>query len=776
MATNKRKTTTAIVAGVTALALALGGTFAWTSIQQEALNESAGIVNVGGRLHDDFNGENKDVYVENFTDPLNGGQPIYARVKLTEYMEVGQDAGGYGQDVNNDGRVVATPVIDGTDINDEDTWKTFIPDTITETTITCADCAEEGNTNCTIHNHWEWKVGGETVYMPTFNKDKDSLAADINGTYHGTDDTDKVYYDDYVVYTTDADAGEVVDEAYKETHDGEIYSVNGTAYYDDDTDTDDNKFGTNGAVREVLETHIAKETATATVMTMAEWIEKGSQPGNYWVYDTDGWAYWANPIMPGEATGLLLDGINMYKNPGEKCYYGLNVVAEFATVGDWEYFTGFNETDNADALELLKAASGNVTTVTVTNNGETTLNPGETTTFSATATTAANSGIATAAEGEFEWAVYNEDLTLSATSFITVDENGVATLTVGADEKQTSLIVAAKHTASGAVGVSAVAIKIPQLTLELVNADIAVSGDTSYLRFITEEDELVENVDKYKISVAPSDAGSVEFVSGVNGANVKYVADDNFIGQATVTVTDDGTKNYVVTFPVASEKDTIVMYNEAFGWDVGGMALYRDVEYTYTLVQDKKFVTSVPSANGDNYADDNGFAYTESNGWKLTDTIGEVTDPNDNGHGWYPYISRFVNDSYKIKTDCDTCCDELTISYSNGTDISISATYSLKNYELSVSPTQLSIGSEDSLEFTVSGLDYRMTVLDYVALEYNGYEDWIYATASEIIVNNDCTATIRFEKEDLQQFVGKEANLIVYVPNNDLSFTITITE
>jgi len=172
MATNKRKTTTAIVAGVTALALALGGTFAWTSIQQEALNESAGIVNVGGRLHDDFNGENKDVYVENFTDPLNGGQPIYARVKLTEYMEVGQDAGGYGQDVNNDGRVVATPVIDGTDINDEDTWKTFIPDTITETTITCADCAEEGNTNCTIHNHWEWKVGGETVYEMIFTAQK----------------------------------------------------------------------------------------------------------------------------------------------------------------------------------------------------------------------------------------------------------------------------------------------------------------------------------------------------------------------------------------------------------------------------------------------------------------------------------------------------------------------------------------------------------------------------------------------------------------------------
>lgn len=38
------------------------------------------------------------------------------------------------------------------------------------------------------------------MYMPTFNKNKDSLQADVNGTYDGQADTD-IPYDDYVTYT-----------------------------------------------------------------------------------------------------------------------------------------------------------------------------------------------------------------------------------------------------------------------------------------------------------------------------------------------------------------------------------------------------------------------------------------------------------------------------------------------------------------------------------------------------------------------------------------------
>ena len=63
--TSKKKIAASAVEVGTAAVLALGGTFAWQSISQEALNEAMDTINPGGRLHDDFNGQNKDVYVEN---------------------------------------------------------------------------------------------------------------------------------------------------------------------------------------------------------------------------------------------------------------------------------------------------------------------------------------------------------------------------------------------------------------------------------------------------------------------------------------------------------------------------------------------------------------------------------------------------------------------------------------------------------------------------------------------------------------------------------------
>ena len=63
--TQKRKVISAVTAVVVSAAILLTGTFAWQSISQVALNERTGEVNPGGRLHDDFDGTNKDVYVEN---------------------------------------------------------------------------------------------------------------------------------------------------------------------------------------------------------------------------------------------------------------------------------------------------------------------------------------------------------------------------------------------------------------------------------------------------------------------------------------------------------------------------------------------------------------------------------------------------------------------------------------------------------------------------------------------------------------------------------------
>ena len=335
----KRKVVTAITAVTAAAAIMLTGTFAWQSISQKVMNEVASVVNPGGRLHDDFDGENKDIYVENF-----GNEPIFARIRLSEYMETGKDAGVNKDDANRD----ATPVLEGTDINDTSTWETHIP----------------GDPHYAFHDeYWTWTMGGSTIFMPTFNKNKDSLEADVNGTFAGPDldpETDDDRYADYHAYT-----------------DGETKDAD--AIYDNDTnDIDEGDEAVDpDNITKVPETHTAKSTLDGTVMTMAEWKENGSQPGNCWVYDTDGWAYWANPIAPGEATGLLLDKIELKQEMAD-WYYAINVDGQFATADDLGSKADgsgfFKDGMTDDAFLLLGGISGNsAVTVTAENGADTVL-------------------------------------------------------------------------------------------------------------------------------------------------------------------------------------------------------------------------------------------------------------------------------------------------------------------------------------------------------------------------------------------------------------------
>ncbi len=305
MAKRNKKMSSA-VAIATAAAMLLGGTFAWQSISQVALNEASAVVNPGGRLHDDFDGTNKDIYVENFAD-----ENIFARVRLEEYFEIvpykatPTVIAGYTDDAGQ--KIGTIHYFDGTDLTTD---------------------------------YWKWTTGGETIYMPTFNKNKDSLAADINGTYAGSDnnpDTPEDKYLDYTSYT-----------------DGE--SLTAIASYDGDANNDDE-----GNVITQTEEHFAKSTGGATLISMAQWmaLPEDEKVGRYWVYDTDGWVYWAQPIASGETTGLLLDKIELAQVMDDSWYYGINVVGQFITANDLgsEDMTGFyadGETVTDNALVLLK--------------------------------------------------------------------------------------------------------------------------------------------------------------------------------------------------------------------------------------------------------------------------------------------------------------------------------------------------------------------------------------------------------------------------------------
>ena len=484
-ARNKRQ---AIIAVALAAVIGLSGTFAWQSISQQALNEAKGISNPGGRLHDDYSGPdgNKDVYVENF-----GDQDIFARVRLFEYMEIGKGAGTKGtQDANGSWTASvdnkATSLVNGAEINDVSSWTLHLPGTNDENISTGDETKTNwANSTQTFHSYFTWTMGGEgdnggqTVYLPTFNKNKDSLAADINGTLAGVNG---VAYADYVNYADSTVYGVGKD-------------VTGAAYYDADDDTTDEGNGTgngNGGTQNTNytakeETHKIAKTLTASVITMATWnsmpdttvysntddttvVTIGKDTFVGWVYDEDGWAYWSQPIKPGTATGLLLDKVST-KDKADEWYYGINVEAQFITANDLGQTganaTGFyrneEEAPSANALALLARAGVNISGITLTTtesdtttnvSGIVTVTPGSSGyTMTVTATAAAE-------VSSWEW---KSSATSVATTSTENSETNVGKITVlsSADDGSTAIItVTAKDGSNNVIGSTTFTIKV----------------------------------------------------------------------------------------------------------------------------------------------------------------------------------------------------------------------------------------------------------------------------------------------------------------------------
>ena len=335
----KKKLLTAVAAVATAAAVMLGGTFAWQSISQTALNEASDVINPGGRLHDDFNGENKDIYVENFAE-----DPIYARIQLSEYFEIISNYGA-GEGVETSTQLLGSKNDDGTYNYDTFTnYASLNAEGVVQAGVngTYVDGAEEGAEG---YAYWSWKTGGSTVYMPTFNMNKDSLKADINGIY---EDGNVGTISDRIL---DLDHEDAQYSEYKEYADGETLTDD-EIYDADANDAEDDGITTVPGVE-----HTAKSTETGSLISMADW---DGTAGPYWVYDTDGWVYWAQAIEPDTATGLLLDSIELNQVMDDTWYYAINVVAQFVTADDVGKSdgTGFYAEGNAPTAEaeaLLRA-------------------------------------------------------------------------------------------------------------------------------------------------------------------------------------------------------------------------------------------------------------------------------------------------------------------------------------------------------------------------------------------------------------------------------------
>ena len=526
---NKKRIATSVAAVATAAALLLGGTFAWQSVNQTALNEASDVINPGGRLHDDFNGSNKDVYVENFAE-----EPIYARIQLSEYFEIIANHGVEGVESSTTilGNKAESTDGEGNPVV-EYTYETFTNyESLDGTTLaagvagTYDSNAEEGETG---YAWWSWETGGSTVYMPTFNMNKDSLQADINGTYvdavGGISDRDGDQYENYVEY-----------------EDGD--SVFGTEIYDADANNVED-----GGIKEILDVeHTARYTGDATLISMDEWEnDYNSEPGPYWVYDTDGWVYWAQAIQPGTATGLLLDGIELNQVMDDSWYYAINVVAQFVTGDDTGVNdgTGFHDT-NDPTLPAISAEAENLLNTIIEANesydsddGDEGDDEGESQWIEITRT------------GEYDDSTWPTEVGLNSTATFVADQENVTwsvdgnasenttisqegILTIGTDETAWRVVVYATAIVDGQEysGDMEVAVKAPslQVSVTLAGPGAAVKeGSLTNMGLVDMAGETTTTL------VVTPEAGAENFVTELH-----YRIEPNVEGDTSLTVDENG--------------------------------------------------------------------------------------------------------------------------------------------------------------------------------------------------------------------------------------------
>ncbi|MEY8459497.1 hypothetical protein AALA58_10505, partial [Lactococcus ileimucosae] len=296
---NKKKLGIALV--LFTLLLLIAGTFAFTAFNQRAINDRLrdNLGEVGSRVHDYYNRdtENKDVFVENY-----GEEPIMARIRLSEFMEI-----------RRRGETEFTPVVPNTERDAIETWTTYIPEENTLTTRVGDSAVFNQYSNLTFG----WTRQGEHApwYLPTFNHVENDLMTAAAG-----------HARDYIAGTGATDGS--TDGA---THPGtgeDAYWQEGESYTNGQGPTSTVWPGALEGVERTTAQNLPQDRAPLTLQQWAA-LPNEHKIGDFWVIDHEtGWAYWASQLQEGETSSYLLDAAVMTEAAHDirgSYYYAIHV-------------------------------------------------------------------------------------------------------------------------------------------------------------------------------------------------------------------------------------------------------------------------------------------------------------------------------------------------------------------------------------------------------------------------------------------------------------------
>jgi len=292
-----RKPVIAALAAILVVVLCLGGAFAWTDFTQSKTNKFNGSFDADVTLHDEFDGTNKNVFVEN-----SGTNPIYVRVRLDEFMQTG-----------------STVFDSHANIKDKTTWTTH--------TYTGSDIDDCGNADVAkFHSYYKWDMSGnDRDYTPgTPGMVYTTLGPD--GKVLDEDTSYNPYVSTSVKHHTAAANAPVLMSQYLA-----VKAKVDAGTYD---------YG------------VAADKAIWDACTQGCWIlddTDGAAQGG-------GWAYWSQPLAPDTATNMLLQTVTKIKDPADDWIYRIDVKCQAVSLTDaqkWNDATstcGYKTTNGAQSL------------------------------------------------------------------------------------------------------------------------------------------------------------------------------------------------------------------------------------------------------------------------------------------------------------------------------------------------------------------------------------------------------------------------------------------
>jgi len=316
----KRKTYIGIVL-VSVIAFILAGTFAWTNFSSQVINQwRGGANNTNDNGDNDSNGGGDNSVsipggtLHNDRDENNGDKHVYIENWGNEDLFVRIRLSEYMEIGPGAGYKTTSTDPDEIIRNPLNLAQPFIPGTDIDNLDTWKPHIPGVSVRICehpiFHDYWEWTLGGQKYYFPA------PLAHREDKTY---------------------------------VHQGSTIEITAECVNSDEVQ--------------------ARQTLPARVLKMSEWKQRGSQPGYYWVFDSDGWAYWAAPLEPGDATGLLINKVTLVTQPVEDYFYGINVEAQMATRdgetedGDIDNYRSFGLPSNSgwteDGQALMDIITGN---------------------------------------------------------------------------------------------------------------------------------------------------------------------------------------------------------------------------------------------------------------------------------------------------------------------------------------------------------------------------------------------------------------------------------